>query len=255
MAAEKQSYFKIYDSFTDELKLKGLELMVYGVIHSFCTQGHGYFNGSVSYLARRTGASQNGVRKALSSLVSKCFIQKSPPEAYGKTPVYTIPGKVALLHSVEGNAALSMVNGELSGTHIKGIGKYEKDHLDMSRSELLGITDPAQRAKCVREFAYLFSDEDLNDVSPQYVGIVDLMADMIVRSESAYKGEIVSTDALWRAFILNLRKDDLGLSIRDFIDAVVNHIEKLNTEKINDPNQYIKAVIWNMMKKYRLTEL
>ena len=255
MNTNDDRFFIIYDSYVSDLGLSGLSLMVYSLIRSFCSHGQGYFNGSVSYLAQRTGKSPNGIRKALKELAKKGLIEKTPPKVNGNTPVYTIPGLSGVLHSVVGNTALSMYDSELSGDYIKEIEKYKKDHLDMSSSELLGITDISERTKCVREFAYLFSDEDINGVSPRYVGIVDLMTEMIAQTEASYKGESVSADSVWRAFVLNLRKDELGLSIRDFIESVANRINDLKAEKIIDPNQYMKAVIWNMLKKCRLIEL
>ena len=253
MNSEKESYFKVFVSFTDELHLSGLELLVYSLLYGFCTQGKGRFNGSLGYIARRTGSSKNGVRKALNGLVGKGLIKKELPLRKGKDlPVYTITGVGGSTHTADGGDVLSGQEGEPSGSNIKVKEKQKNkndypDHLDMTRGELSVITDPEERRSCVKEFAYLFSSEDCDRYDAQYVSIVGLISEMVTQVSAKYLGESVSSDSVWQKFVLNLREDYLGLSIRDFITIVVEYVDDLSVKEVRSLNNYLKAVIWRLL--------
>ena len=114
-----QTFFIIYDSFVNGLRLSGLQMNVYALLYSFCTQGQGSFSGSIPYLARRTGASVNGVRKALSSLTNKGLIEKYRND--NGFPSYRIVESANPLHSVDAYGTQSIASGELSGINKKDI--------------------------------------------------------------------------------------------------------------------------------------
>ena len=253
--ADKTTFFIIYDSFVGELNLSGLELLVYSLLYSFSTQGrYHHYSGSINYLARRTHASKSGVSKALKKLVDKGLIHKTPPLRKGiDSPVYTINETYSPVHSVDGRGTQSGYADEHSDNNIKADNKL--DHLDMTKSRLLEITDLTERADCIKEFAYLFSNEDMDHYCPSYVRIVELLTDMITQPAATYKKEKVSADAVWNAFVMNLRQDELGLSIRDFIYAVIARIDGLNTKEIIDLSGYTKAMLWSLLKDKRLSEL
>ena len=56
--------------------LKGNELLVFAVVHSFSKDGEHEFAGSAQYLAEATGASRRTVMTSLSNLVDNGFIRK-----------------------------------------------------------------------------------------------------------------------------------------------------------------------------------
>ena len=256
----KEAYIKVFISFTDELHLSGLELLVYSLIYGFCTQGTGRFNGSLGYIARRTGSSNNGVRKALSGLIRKGLVKKESPLRKGKDmPVYTVTYLTSPPHPADGGDTLSGQEEELSSSNIKEkiikTIKNQPDHLDMTRSELCGIMDADERKACVYEFAYLFSQDDCDNASSQYVSIVALISEMVVQPSADYIGESVTSDSVWAQFVLNLREDTLGLSIRDFIFTVISRLNNINIKDVRSLKKYIKAVIWRVMYEGSITEL
>lgn len=69
-----------------ELGLSGTELLVYALVYSFSRTG--YFNGSRSYIAKRTGASLRSVDRALHSLVDKGYIIRILEGKDNKPSVY-----------------------------------------------------------------------------------------------------------------------------------------------------------------------
>ena len=247
-----EPFFIILDSFVAELNLSGLELLVYSLIYSFCTQGRGQYNGSLRYIARRTHASKNGVRKALSRLISKGLIEKTAPKIIGNTPTYTISGSCASVHSVYESSTQSVCTDTLGGNNTNTYNNTE--YLEMTRSQLLGITNMDERTFCVKVFAYLFSNEDIDSESSAYLRIAELMTEMMTQPSAVYKGKSVDADRVWKMFVMNLKDDSLGLSIRDFIFAVMIRIERLNTRDIIDPENYMKALIWSMLQKGSLSD-
>ena len=255
MEPKREPFYIIYDSFVDELHLSGLELQIYAMIFSFCTQGRGQFNGSAEYIARRTGASKSGVRKALRQLVGKGLLVKTPPHRNGKdAAIYRLTELITPQSSVNGGSVQSDSTAAQNEDNIKA-NKNSKDHLDMTRSELMEIIDPEERKTCVKDLAYVFTEEDLDNVDPQYTAIVDLICEMIAQPTATYKGETVHADSMWKMFVMNLRDDSYGLSICDFLQAVILRVDELNIKDTYNPDHYLRAVIWNMLKKCSLTKL
>ncbi len=68
-------YFVIYDFMTQELALRGTELLVYAVIFSFCGR-EGCFRGSQKYIAERLGVSREWVGATVKSLCKKGLLAK-----------------------------------------------------------------------------------------------------------------------------------------------------------------------------------
>ena len=73
---ECEKYFIIYDFMTEKLKLKGAQLLVYALVFGFCQNGRGVYDGSISYLAKRTGISKRSITNILKSLVEKQLLIK-----------------------------------------------------------------------------------------------------------------------------------------------------------------------------------
>ena len=59
-----------------DLKLKGLDLMVFAIIYSFSQDPDQMFTGTVSYLQEWTNASNAGIRKCLNRLIDQQLIMK-----------------------------------------------------------------------------------------------------------------------------------------------------------------------------------
>lgn len=74
---ECEKYFIIYDFMTEKLKLKGAQLLVYALVFGFCQNGRGAYDGSISYLAKRTGISSRTAIRILDELVKKKLIKKN----------------------------------------------------------------------------------------------------------------------------------------------------------------------------------
>ena len=57
----------IYDWMVERLQLSGNRLIIYGIIYSFSKNGE-WFQGSASYLCKRSGVTERGIRKILKGL-------------------------------------------------------------------------------------------------------------------------------------------------------------------------------------------
>ena len=73
---KNENYVIIQGFMTNELKLKGNDLIVYAIIYGFSQLKGQKFNGSLSYLADWTNSSKQGVQKNLKSLLNQklCFV-------------------------------------------------------------------------------------------------------------------------------------------------------------------------------------
>ena len=73
---KNENFYTIQGWMVNDLKLKGNELTIYAIIYGL-SQGDGqYFTGSQQYLADWTNSTTRGVRKVLSSLLEKGFLEK-----------------------------------------------------------------------------------------------------------------------------------------------------------------------------------
>lgn len=72
---KRENHISIEGWMITDLKLKGLDLMLYAVIFSFCRNG-GDFHGSIKYLQEWTNSSRTGVYKSLNRLIDRCLIRK-----------------------------------------------------------------------------------------------------------------------------------------------------------------------------------
>ena len=70
-----EKFIAIYDWMVEDLKLSGHKVLIYAVIYSFSKDGE-WFQGSLSYLSKRTGASLKTVVRSLNSLCDEGYIQK-----------------------------------------------------------------------------------------------------------------------------------------------------------------------------------
>jgi DNA-binding MarR family transcriptional regulator len=70
------SYIAIQSFMVKDLKLKGNELLVYGIIYGFSKDGKA-FNGSLQYLADWCNSTRGTIVSALKSLVKKEYLIKN----------------------------------------------------------------------------------------------------------------------------------------------------------------------------------
>ena len=78
------AYIVIQDWMSDDLGLKGNDLLVYAIIFGFSQDGESRFTGNLNYLARRCGkASKQGIKKNLGNLVSLGLIDKFETQRNG----------------------------------------------------------------------------------------------------------------------------------------------------------------------------
>ena len=73
---KKGCFINIQPFMVQELKLKGNELLVYAIIHSYSQGKEGYYKGSISYLCEWTNATKQGILKVLKSLYEKGLLEK-----------------------------------------------------------------------------------------------------------------------------------------------------------------------------------
>ena len=73
----EKSYINIQAFMVNDLHLKGNELIIYAIIWGFSQDGISEFKGGLQYLADWTNSTQQGVLKALKSLLQKQLILKN----------------------------------------------------------------------------------------------------------------------------------------------------------------------------------
>ena len=73
---KNENFFQINGWMTNELKLKGVSLMLYAIIFGFTQDGETQFEGSRQYLCDFTGVSKPTVDKALNELIESNLIIK-----------------------------------------------------------------------------------------------------------------------------------------------------------------------------------
>lgn len=74
---KENTYINIQVFMVNELHLKGNELIIYAIIWGFSQDGISEFKGGLQYLADWTNSTQQGVLKALKSLLQKQLILKN----------------------------------------------------------------------------------------------------------------------------------------------------------------------------------
>lgn len=67
----------------NKLKLEGVDLLVFSIIHGFSQDGESRFTGSIKYLESSTNKSRSTVIRSLNALVEKGFIAKHSYEKNG----------------------------------------------------------------------------------------------------------------------------------------------------------------------------
>ena len=70
--------YTIYGFMCKQLNLRGTELHVFAIIYSFTRGSVGIYYGSQTYLAQMAASSVSSVKRALSSLLEKGYIEKVP---------------------------------------------------------------------------------------------------------------------------------------------------------------------------------
>ena len=90
-----EHFYSVYDWMTDDLRLCGIELTVFALIHSFTETGREY-DGSLAYIAQRTGTTRRNAIRMLQKLVDKKLLCKTERFDNGvKYCVYRVPDGLA----------------------------------------------------------------------------------------------------------------------------------------------------------------
>lgn len=128
---KNENYLSIQGWMINELKLKGIELIVYAVIYGFSQDGENRFTGSAQYLAEWTGSTKRSVFTALSSLCEKGYIVKEEKVINGvkfcdyyAAEISTVMKKFhggSEKISSGGDEKISVGGSEKISLHIKGI--------------------------------------------------------------------------------------------------------------------------------------
>lgn len=84
---KKNGFFIIERFMVDDLKLKGNELIIYGIIYGF-SKNNSSFEGSLNYLAGWIGSSKQTVITVIKSLMNKGFIQRIGVNKSMRTYIY-----------------------------------------------------------------------------------------------------------------------------------------------------------------------
>ena len=84
---KKNGFFIIERFMVDDLKLKGNELIIYGIIYGF-SKNNSSFEGSLNYLAGWIGSSKQTVITVIKSLMNKGLIQKVGINKSMRTYIY-----------------------------------------------------------------------------------------------------------------------------------------------------------------------
>lgn len=80
---KEENFFAIFGWMITELQLKGAQRDVYAVIYGFTQNDEDWYTGRRKYIADFAGVSEESVKKALSELVAKGFIEKKTVEING----------------------------------------------------------------------------------------------------------------------------------------------------------------------------
>lgn len=73
---KNENYYTIFGWMLNELKLSGIDLIVYAIIYSFSQDGESEFKGSVAYISDFTGGSTKTIRRSLIRLEEMGYIAK-----------------------------------------------------------------------------------------------------------------------------------------------------------------------------------
>lgn len=82
-AIKDDNYIQISGWMLTKLNLKGLELMLYALIHGFSQDGKSFFHGSFAYMSAWTNSTKAGVIKALKNLQAAGLIDKRQAQTRG----------------------------------------------------------------------------------------------------------------------------------------------------------------------------
>jgi len=94
------TYYIIYDFMVEKLKLSGVTLLVYALIHSFTKSGDDCY-GTLEYIAKRVGASRTSVYRALKELVKNGYLFKHKQENNGRV-IYVANLKIEFQNEISG---------------------------------------------------------------------------------------------------------------------------------------------------------
>ena len=86
------SYVKVHRFMVYDLKLKGIQLLIYAIIYGFSQAQGKECSPSLKYFQQWTNSSHQGVINAVKALIDKGYIKKD--KSTGKTNTYSVVSKI-----------------------------------------------------------------------------------------------------------------------------------------------------------------
>lgn len=124
-----ENYLVIYGWMTNQLKLSGNELLVYGLIYSFAKDDSAEFHGSAGYIATALNMTDRTVRAVLKKLTDKNLVEK---RAAGRYRNYSITSRKNLPTSCRKNLPTS--TEEFTGVSRKNFPSIAEEFTDHIKS-------------------------------------------------------------------------------------------------------------------------
>lgn len=169
---KKNGFFIIERFMVDDLKLKGNELIIYGIIYGF-SKNNSSFEGSLNYLAGWIGSSKQTVINVIKSLMNKGLIQRMGVNKSMRTYIYrAIDNKSNILteesqknitcksknftdigQNIIPNNIDNNINNKIDDTLYKNTIKEILKDLNINYMTIVRLKKPIQRVKDVVNFA------------------------------------------------------------------------------------------------------
>lgn len=169
---KKNGFFIIERFMVDDLKLKGNELIIYGIIYGF-SKNNSSFEGSLNYLAGWIGSSKQTVINVIKSLMNKGLIQRMGVNKNMRTYIYrAIDNKSNILteesqknttcksknftdigQNIISNNIDNNINNKIDDTLYKDTIKEILKNLNINYMTIVRLKKTIQRVKDVVSFA------------------------------------------------------------------------------------------------------
>ena len=164
---DPKTYVTLLPWMVEDLKLSGLDLILYAIIYGYSQGSQGVFYGTLTYLATWSNTTERGVIKSLKSLIDKGLIKKEKIKYNKYFYKAIVPDMVNSVHHDGELSSSCMVNsvhhdGELSSPNNKYILKL--DNLSKEQKE-----KSTQKSKSqFNNFAQ--RDYDLSEIERKMLG-------------------------------------------------------------------------------------
>lgn len=176
--------YAIHDFMTEQLHLKGTELLLYALVYNFSQDGNGCFYGSNDYAAQKVGCTRVNVNEKLARLVEAGLLSRSNGHHNGRPTIdYVAIIPDACQESLQCKESLHQQSTKLTAQCEKSLHNNQSDSLNDNQNHI--HTTRAQEKKLqIAEFVSMTADE--------YQKLIDEFgkedADALVAILDNYKG-------------------------------------------------------------------